>query len=165
MEGFFQSKSNIILLIIVILAFVLLIIYVVFQTIPKNGQGKNLESFHLYEGRNPFGAPECCGNIDWYLGPKEYKQYCPKSAPPAFENTEQYYAYLQEGFTGANSYGGQKEFLKQASDCAASGLKPAYNPHICQKNNTDIVVDANCKCTDEFGNCKKCFDKIEMAYQ
>jgi len=48
--------------------------------------------------KNKTGCPACCGNIDWYLGPKEYSQKCPGSVPPAFKDTKDYYASIQENF-------------------------------------------------------------------
>lgn len=44
------------------------------------------------------GCPACCGNIDWYLGPKRYAKKCPGKVPPAFKDTKDYYASIQENF-------------------------------------------------------------------
>lgn len=44
------------------------------------------------------GCPACCGNIDWYLGPEKYKKKCPGKTPPAFQDTRDYYASIQENF-------------------------------------------------------------------
>ncbi len=45
------------------------------------------------------GCPACCGNIDWYLGPKIYGEKCPGKVPPAFQDARDYYGTLQESFT------------------------------------------------------------------
>lgn len=44
------------------------------------------------------GCPACCGNVDWYLGPEEYKKKCPNTVPPAFRDARDYYEKLQENF-------------------------------------------------------------------
>ncbi len=48
--------------------------------------------------KNKAGCPPCCGNIDWYLGPKEYEEKCGKGTPPAFPTLQDYYASIQENF-------------------------------------------------------------------
>ena len=155
------SNANIVLFLFIILIFALIIIFVILEAKkPKPVQ----ENLYLFGGRNPNGKFNCCGNIDWYLGPKAYKKDCPGTIPPAFQDVRDYYASIQENFTNAPSNDPYKKkgFNKQVEECAQKGLKPAYNPSICTKDNTNLVPEANCKCIDEFGSCKECFPKVSF---
>lgn len=109
-------SDNIILLVVIVI-----LIVIILCLITK----KNKEPFKTYGGYSPMcpfksndgcawskegtgpmcqidkskaGCPACCGNIDWYLGPKGYKQKCPDSVPPAFKDAKDYYASIQENF-------------------------------------------------------------------
>jgi len=154
-----KSTHTNLLLILAIAIFV----FVIFLGIRKYMQMN--EHFYRFGGRdpNPGACQSCCGNIDWYLGPKAYKKYCPDSIPPAFQDARDYYASIQEGFTGADSYAGQKDFLKQDKDCKKENpdWQASYNPTICTKG-INYVPNANCKCTDKKGNCAKCFPKLDF---
>ena len=46
------------------------------------------------------------------------------------------------------------------AECAKDGLKPAFGPTICQIGDK-ITPYANCKCIDNDGKCKMCYDPIE----
>jgi hypothetical protein len=45
------------------------------------------------------------------------------------------------------------------SICEKDNLKPSFMPKICYVNGV-LNSYANCKCEDEKGNCKICYDKI-----
>lgn len=45
-------------------------------------------------------------------------------------------------------------------ECAKEGLKPAFAPTICQIGDT-MTPYANCKCIDDNGHCKTCYDPIK----
>lgn len=45
-------------------------------------------------------------------------------------------------------------------ECAKDGLKPAFAPTICQIGDT-MTPYANCKCIDNNGNCKTCYEPIK----
>ena len=46
------------------------------------------------------------------------------------------------------------------SICAKENLKPSYMPKVCYIDGK-INSYANCKCEDESGNCKICYDTIK----
>lgn len=91
-----SDNGYMVLFLIVVLVFSLVIIFVILEAKPRLDKVK--ESFHQCQGRNPNGKYECCGNIDWYLGPKKYEKECPGKVPPAFKDMKEYYASLQENF-------------------------------------------------------------------
>jgi len=136
---------------------------------------KNRESYKTWGGPMKKNCPTCCGNVDRYLGPQLYKNYCPNSTPPAFENTQQYdnyyfpqdtdnahnfFAKMQENFVAGRNEG-KSNFEKQITECKEKGLKPAYNPDICTENN-NYKPYSNCKCVDDKNNCKECYPPINL---
>jgi len=164
------SSSHMVLFLLIILIFALVITFVILEAKPKeNYVNYNQPKNYPFGSKDPNNCPTCCGNIDWYLGPKLYQKYCPGDVPPAFEDTkaynayysprettnaENYYGKLQENFTGVDS------FIKQNNECKEKGLKAAYNPNICVEKGK---INANCKCVDELGNCKECYPPIEFS--
>lgn len=166
------SSSHMVLFLLILLIFSLVITFVILEAKPKNKESfvaYNKPKIYPFGGREPNSCPTCCGNIDWYLGPKLYKDYCPGDVPPAFEDTKAYNAYyspredtqaqnyygkLQESFTNSNS------FKKQNEECKEKGLKAAHNPDICVENGE---INANCKCTDDLNNCKECYPPIKFS--
>jgi len=166
------SSSHMVLFLLIVLIFALVITFVILEAKPKNKENYvnyNQPKNYPFGSKDPNNCPTCCGNIDWYLGPKLYNKYCPGDVPPAFENTKAYNAYyfpkednaaqnyygkLQESFTNAPS------FKQQNDECKEKGLKAALNPNICVEEGK---INANCKCVDEQGNCKECYPPIEFS--
>lgn len=165
------SSSHMVLFLLILLIFSLVITFVILEAKPKNKENfvaYDKPKIYPFGGREPDNCPECCGNIDWYLGPKLYKEYCPEDVPPAFENTKAYNAYYfpREDEQAQNYYGKLQEsftnttFQKQKEQCKKKGLLPSYNPTICLQEGK---ITANCKCVDEFNNCKKCYPPIQYS--
>lgn len=46
------------------------------------------------------------------------------------------------------------------SICAKENLKPSFMPKACYIDG-NLNSYANCKCEDEYGNCKICYDEIK----
>lgn len=146
------------------LLFVLIIALVITFAILA-GRPKRLENFRLYGGRNPKGSFDCCGNIDWFLGPKLYKKTCPGDVPPAFQDTSAYNAYYNPiNNPQAHKYFEklQENFTNQEKECKEENLLPSYNPTICTVDK-QYNPYANCKCVDAKNNCKKCFPNINLG--
>ena len=113
----------------------------------KKKINENYNNYRLFGGRPPNGKPNCCGNLDWYLGDKEYQEYC---AGKNEEKMVEYFGNLQENLT---------EFQRQNEECKKEGLKAANNPSVCIEEYS-YKPAANCKCVDENNNCKICYDAI-----
>ena len=139
------DKINIFLVIIIFIAFLVFIVVRIVQN--KNTINQMRENFRNQQRYNS----ECCGNADWYLGEKKYKQMCPDSTPPAFENTRSSHcSYLQENFRYDNST--DKQYREE---CKEKGYELAYN-RSCVENGK-LRTNANCKCVDSNEDCKVCF--------
>ncbi len=143
------NKINIFLLGIIIITFVVFIAVRLFQNNKNINQMK--ESFRNHERYNR----ACCGNIDWYLGEKKYKELCPDSTPPAFENTRSSHcSNIQENFSSTRAPV-PKYYEDIIEECNQLGYEPAYN-QICSKDN-NLITNALCKCKDRIsGYCKVC---------
>ena len=149
------NKINIILLGIIIITFIVFIAVRLFQNNKNINQMK--ESFRNHERYNR----TCYGNADWYLGEKEYSQMCPDSTPPAFENTRSSHcSNIQENFCSTQAPV-PKYYENIIEECNQLGYEPAYNK-ICSEDNK-LKTNANCKCSDNLGNCKMCFPPIKIA--
>lgn len=145
------NKINIFLLGIIIIAFVVFIVVRLFQNNKNINQMK--ESFKNHERYNR----TCYGNADWHLGEKKYREMCPDSTPPAFENTRtNHCSYLQENFRYDN-----KTDKKHRKECRKKGYDLAYNVSSCVKNGK-FINNANCKCVNDDNNCKLCFPQIKI---
>jgi len=144
------NKINIFLLGIIIIAFVVFIAVRLFQNNRNINQMK--ESFRNHERYNR----ACYGNADWHLGEKKYREMCPDSTPPAFENTRSSHcSYLQENFRYDN-----KTDKKYREECKEEGYKLAEN-RSCYENG-ELNIYANCKCVDDNKNCKVCFPPYKL---
>jgi len=144
------DKINIFLVIIIFIAFLVFIVVRLVQN--KNTINQMKESFRNHERYNR----ACCGNADWNLGEKKYREMCPDSTPPAFENTRSSHcSYLQENFRYDNSTD-----KKYREECKEEGYELAYN-RSCDKNGK-LRTDANCKCVDNEENCKVCFPPYKL---
>ena len=143
------DKINIILLGVIIITFIVFIVVRLFQNNKNINQMK--ESFRNHERYNR----TCYGNADWHLGEKKYREMCPDSTPPAFENTRSSHcSYLQENFTSTKTYV-PKYYENIIEECNELGYEPAYN-EICSKDNK-LRTGALCKCKDKSGKCKVCY--------
>ena len=76
-----------------------------------------------------------------------------------------YAKYLNDRRDYIESFANEKDtYLYPIRDlegeCAKDGLKPAYAGKICELNGT-LNSYANCKCADNNGNCKICYDPIK----
>jgi hypothetical protein len=149
------NKINIILVSVIFITFIVFIAFRLFQNSKKINQMK--ENFRNHERYNR----ACYGNADWYLGEKEYKQLCPDSTPPAFENTRSSHcSNIQENFCSTQAPV-PKYYENIIEECNQLGYEPAYNK-ICSEDNK-LKTNANCKCSDNLGNCKMCFPPIKIA--
>jgi len=135
---------------------ILILIFALFITFLLLNSKKTTESYNNYQpfrGRAPNGPPDCCGNLDWYLGDEKYAQYCSgKEGSNGGEKLEEYFGNLQENLSG---------FQRQADECKKKELKPAYNPAVCTKGDT-YEPSANCKCVDENNKCKECMENVKF---
>lgn len=139
------NKINIFLLGIIIITFVVFIAVRLFQNNRNINQMK--ESFRNHERYNR----TCYGNADWHLGEKKYRERCPDSTPPAFENTRSSHcSYLQENFR----YDNQTD-KKYREECKEEGYELAYNVSCVE--NGKLKTNANCKCIDDNEDCKVCY--------
>lgn len=139
------NKINIFLLGIIIITFVVFIVVRLFQNNKNINQMK--ENFKNHERYNR----TCYGNADWHLGEKKYRQMCPDSTPPAFENTRSSHcSYLQENFR----YDNQTD-KKYREECKEEGYELAYNVSCVE--NGKLKTNANCKCIDDNEDCKVCY--------
>jgi hypothetical protein len=143
------DKINIFLVSIIFIAFLVFIVVRLVQNKKKINQMR--ENFRNQQRYNR----ECCGNADWHLGEKEYRQMCPDSTPPAFENTRSNHcSYLQENFRYDNDNETDK---KNRKECKEKGYELAYNVSCVE--NGKLRTGANCKCVDNNNNCKICLPK------
>ena len=166
-----MSNSHMVLFLLFVLVIALAVTFAILS-------GKKQRESYKTWGSEKKSCPKCCGNIDWYLGPQLYKDYCPDSVPPAFKDTEQYDAYyfpkdtdnahkyfgkMQENFVAERNeeWEGKTSFEKQNEECKQKGLKAANNPEICTEG-TNYKPYANCKCVDEQNNCKECYPPIDL---
>lgn len=152
------SDSSMTLLLLFVLVIALAITFAILSA--KN---KRMENFHQFSGRNPNGCFDCCGNIDWFLGPKYYKKLCPGSVPPAFQSTSAYNSYYNPMNDPENShkhFNKLQENFSNKEECP-EGESPAYNPHICSKKGK-IDPYANCQCVDNKNNCTKCYPNVDI---
>ena len=145
-----------IIIIIIIIGFIFYIF---------NEQKKEHFEFPMFFGRNPDGKFSCCGNMDWYLG-EDYRKYCGKTCHKDFVQTE-----LTEGFevktemVEETANIGNSEYDKELKKCQAFNKEwiAAYNPSVCQEEET-VIAEANCMCIDKkFRKCRKCYPKIDMS--
>ena len=144
------NKINIFLLGIIIITFVVFIAVRLFQNNRNINQMK--ESFRNHERYNR----TCYGNADWHLGEKKYREMCPDSTPPAFENTRSSHcSYLQENFR----YDSQTD-KKDREECKEEGYELAYNVSCVE--NGKLKTNANCKCVDDNEDCKVCFPPYKL---
>jgi hypothetical protein len=144
------NKINIFLLGIIIIAFIVFISFRLFQNNRNINQMK--ESFRNHERYNR----TCYGNADWHLGEKKYREMCPDSTPPAFENTRSSHcSYLQENFR----YDNQTD-KKYREECKEEGYELAYNVSCVE--NGKLKTNANCKCIDDNEDCKVCFPPYKL---
>jgi hypothetical protein len=149
------NKINIILLGIIIITFIVFIAVRLFQNNKNINQMR--ENFQNHERYNR----ACYGNADWHLGEKKYKQLCPDSTPPAFINTRSSHcSNIQENFCSSRAPV-PKYYENIIEECNQLGYEPAYNK-ICSEDNK-LKTNANCKCSDNLGNCKTCFPPIKIA--
>ncbi len=143
------NKINIFLLGIIIITFVVFIAVRLFQNNRNINQMK--ESFRNHERYNR----TCYGNADWHLGEKKYREMCPDSTPPAFENTRSSHCSdIQENFY-SNQSPIRKYYENIIEECEELGYEPSYN-EICSKDNK-VIANALCKCKDKSGDCKVCY--------
>jgi len=144
------NKINIFLLGIIIITFVVFIAVRLFQNNKNINQMK--ENFKNHERYNR----TCYGNADWHLGEKKYREMCPDSTPPAFENTRSSHcSYLQENFR----YDSQTD-KKYREECNEEGYELAYNVSCVE--NGKLKTNANCKCVDDNEDCKVCFPPYKL---
>lgn len=144
------NKINIFLLGIIIITFVVFIVVRLFQNNKNINQMK--ENFKNHERYNR----TCYGNADWNLGEKKYRQMCPDSTPPAFENTRSSHcSYLQENFR----YDSQTD-KKDREECKEEGYELAYNVSCVE--NGKLKTNANCKCVDDNEDCKVCYPPYKL---
>jgi hypothetical protein len=150
------NKINIFLLGIIIITFIVFIAVRLFQNNRNINQMK--ENFRNHERYNR----ACYGNADWYLGEKKYREMCPDSTPPAFENTRSSHcSNIQENFTSAQTHV-PKYYEDIIEECNELGYEPVFESKICSKDNK-LRTNALCKCKDRIsGDCKVCLPPIKI---
>jgi hypothetical protein len=150
------DKINIILVGVIFITFIVFIAVRLFQNNKNINQMK--ENFRNHERYNR----TCYGNADWHLGEKKYRQMCPDSTPPAFQNTRSSHcSYLQENFTSDQTYV-PKYYEDIIEECNKLGYKPVFESKICSKDNK-VITDSLCKCEDRSsGDCMVCNSPIKL---
>lgn len=90
---------------------------------------------------------------------EKYREMCPDSTPPAFENTRSSHcSYLQENFTSTKTYV-PKYYENIIEECNELGYEPAYN-EICSKDNK-LRTDALCNAKTSLVNVKCVIHQIK----